>query len=257
MVKHNNIFKCFFTKSFVFKIFVIIILVVGVLNVPMETTSQPVKNSIPLLRYSNTLNRLNRQQRNSFVLKSELQLATTPISNDFTSESVSNQKHLKEFPMHTAYTFSIPRIGIQNSVLAESSLRDIAEIDNKLLYNAVLENQISNPPCTQGHAYIYGHSEPALDWQKYYPASYIFNNLHILEPGDIIKIQNKNYKNCVYKVTHWDQVETTIDQKINPSQLNFIFNPGNGTNLTIQTCKLGSATIRNLLRAELIHIEYT
>jgi sortase (surface protein transpeptidase) len=152
-----------------------------------------------------------------------------------------------------ATTLSIPKLGIFNSTLNEGSLRNIPDIDNKLLYGAVLENQVSNSPCSIGHSYIYGHSEPAESWQNAYPGVRIFANLHTLGIGDRIEIKTKTGQSCVYELVRWDQVETSQNQTLSADQLNFVFNPGEGINLTIQTCKLGSATVRNLLRARLIN----
>ena len=180
------------------------------------------------------------------VKKSEMVKNSQPNQNQ-KPEAIPNS-----VPIFNKNIFSIPKIGLINSVLEEASLRNISDIDQKLLYNAVIENQVTHQLCIDGHSYIYGHSEPVTSSEAHFPAVNIFTNLNNLVSGDIIEVRNKDGQVCKYQVSHWDRVETMADQKLSVDQLNFAFNPGEEIALTIQTCQKGSSTVRLLLRAKLV-----
>lgn len=235
----------FFLVLLFFKLFIISILLLTFINIQIQSKPSQGTNSASVVNYSNSLAKLSEVQKSNLNLNSQPNVERNEIR-------LVSQNNVMGVFLFENYTLNIPKIGLNNSVLEEGSLRNIPDIDNKLLYNAVIENQVADMPCTQGHSYIYGHSEPADSWQEGYPASYIFNQLHTLKAGDRIEIKDKSGITCSYEVTHWEEIETTPNQTLTREKMNFVFNPQDGTNLTIQTCKLGSPTVRKLLRARLV-----
>lgn len=149
---------------------------------------------------------------------------------------------------------TIDKIGLKNVILAYSSVNTMSEINEKLLYSPVVENQVTQEPCSKtGNAYIYGHSEPAKRGTENLPGVNIFTNLNTLKPGDVINVTNSLGQSCSYKVFAWDKTVTDSNDGVSIEEFNRIFNPGyEFASLTIQTCQKGSATVRLLLRARLL-----
>jgi hypothetical protein len=138
--------------------------------------------------------------------------------------------------------------------LTYSSVKTLGDIDNKLLYSPVVENQVAKELCSKsGNAYIYGHSEPAKRGTENLPGVNIFSDLTAVKVDDVIKATNSLGQSCSYKVIAWDKVVTDSNDKVSSEEFNRVFNPGyEFGSLTIQTCQKGSTTVRLLLRAKII-----
>jgi hypothetical protein len=153
----------------------------------------------------------------------------------------------------TTAQISISKIGINKHQLALASSNNISELENKLVENAVLESQITNDLCsTSGNSYIYGHSEspsPSIKGN----AVNIFAKLHTLVENDIIEVTNTKGVSCKYQVLSWDKLVTDNKDMVTVAEFNralYFEEAKNYPTLTIQTCELGSATVRLLLRAK-------
>jgi len=152
-------------------------------------------------------------------------------------------------------SISIPAINIYNRSLDYGTINDLSNLDKRLLYNPVVESQSSADLCTlQKNSYIVGHSEPAIASTSGYPGVYVFSDLNQLNPGDIINVTNQNGASCSYKVTNWEKVVTNSQDQVPLSVFNNLYNPNTGgkSTLTIQTCQKGSASVRLILRAEMV-----
>lgn len=157
-------------------------------------------------------------------------------------------------PVITGPRLTISKIGLKNVSLAYSSVKTLSDIDKKLLYTPVVENQVTQELCSKaGNAYIYGHSEPAKRGTENLPGVNIFSDLTAVKVGDVINVTNSLGQSCSYKVFAWDKTITDSNDKVSNEEFNRIFNPDYGfASLTIQTCQKGSTTVRLLLRAKLI-----
>ncbi|MEI6728635.1 MAG: sortase [bacterium] len=157
-------------------------------------------------------------------------------------------------PVISGPRLTIDKIGLKNVTLAYSSVKTLSDVDKKLLYSPVVENQVTQELCSKsGNAYIYGHSEPAKRGTENLPGVNIFSDLTAVKAGDVINVTNLLGKSCSYKVFAWDKTVTDSDDRVSSEEFNRIFNPEyEFASLTIQTCQKGSTTVRLLLRAKLI-----
>ena len=157
-------------------------------------------------------------------------------------------------PVITGPRLTIDKIALKNLSLAYSSVKTLNDIDKKLLYSPVVENQVTKELCSEnGNAYIYGHSEPAKRGTENLPGVNIFSSLTDVKVGDLIKVTNSLGQSCSYKVFAWDKTITDSNDKVSNEEFNRIFNPAyEFASLTIQTCQKGSTTVRLLLRARLV-----
>jgi len=172
-----------------------------------------------------------------------------PAANTVKTQPKTSQKAASSGP-----SLSIPAINLQSN-LDYATIQNLADLDNKILYNPAVESAISADVCTAGrNSYIAGHSEPAIASTKNYPAVYVFSRLTELKPGDKIFVTGRNGASCTYQVTHWETVVTNQNDQVPQSVFNNLYNPNtNGRSmLTIQTCQKGSATVRLILRAEMV-----
>jgi sortase (surface protein transpeptidase) len=152
-------------------------------------------------------------------------------------------------------SISIPRIGLNNVLYSSGSMTNINDIDSKLLQGPVIDTHYAVDACQpNSHTYLMGHSEPSFGWQSGYPGAYIFNQLHTLVPGDTITMTNIAGQSCTYEVTGWDRVETDSNDSVSWEVFNSVMFPDISQHgvLSIQTCELGSATVRLILRARLV-----
>jgi len=171
-----------------------------------------------------------------------------PKSSSPTGTSASSQK------IASKPYISIPKIGLNGVSMQYSSQQNLGVLQDKLKYTPIVESRLTQDVCDKGHSYLYGHSEPSNRGEIGYPGSNIFAKLHLLKPGDIIEVANKKGKVCQYKVKKWESVTTNNKDQITRSAFNSLYYPKvkDKPLLTVQTCKLGSSTVRLILRAEMI-----
>jgi Sortase domain len=146
----------------------------------------------------------------------------------------------------------IPSIKLNTSV-DFASVKNLPVLEEKLLYNALVENVLSSDFCTIGSAtYVYGHSEPAVNGTENYPAAYIFKNLDQLQLNQEIQAINANGKSCSYKISEIFVVTTDSNDQASVEDYNKLFYPNlieDKSILTLQTCVKGSSTERLIIRA--------
>jgi len=215
-----------------------------------------IGNSIPVFALSqySVYNRPSSITQRSFTWNKILpqqkviEVSTTPL--------IESEVEIKSVKKNTSTPFlSIPKIGLQQVSLGYASIGNINDLDQKMLYQPIVESILSADACTPGrNTYITGHSEPSYASIANYPAVNIFTNLNKLVAGDVLQISGKNGKSCSYKVTQWETVATTNEDQVPQTVFDNLYNPDtNGKSmLSIQTCKKGSATIRLILRAEMV-----
>jgi sortase (surface protein transpeptidase) len=158
-------------------------------------------------------------------------------------------------PSPNQASITIPKIGLNGVKVHYASMLNLADLDNKMLYRPIVENQLTPDFCTPGkNTYMLGHSEPAISSTRNMPGVYIFSNLHKLQAGDLIHVRGNQGQTCSYRVTHWEKVTTDSQDRVSSEVFYNLLYPKNGgkTTLTVQTCQKGSATVRLILRAELV-----
>jgi sortase (surface protein transpeptidase) len=150
-------------------------------------------------------------------------------------------------------SIEIPGLNLKSD-LQPATIANLKDLDKKMLDTPVFEKNYAQNICSEtGNTYILGHSEPAKFSQRGYSGVYVFNKLHTLKPGDIINLTSFSGEKCSYKVFGWDKVETDDQDRVSQSEFDRALQPNyDFPSLTIQTCQLGSATVRLLLRAERI-----
>jgi LPXTG-site transpeptidase (sortase) family protein len=151
---------------------------------------------------------------------------------------------------------SIPAINLTDVSLDYGTVNDMALLQRKLLFNPVVENQLTQDFCGQGgdNSYLMGHSEPSIPSEDSYPAARVFRNLHKLKLGDVIQTTNLQNEACSYQITKIFRVTTDQTGYVPGDIYNDLFWPAadGASILTIQTCELGSATVRLIIRAKRI-----
>lgn len=151
-------------------------------------------------------------------------------------------------------SITIPSINLINTPYVFGSLQNISDIETKLTYGPVIDIGYNSEPCLPNSStYMMGHSEPAYSWQSNHSGSYVFNRLHTVKVGEIITVTNSQSLTCTYIVEGWETV-TTVNDEVDQGTFNRLIFPdtSSGSILSIQTCQLGSATVRLILKARMV-----
>lgn len=147
---------------------------------------------------------------------------------------------------------NISQIGL-NTQVDFATVKDIDTLDEKLLYNPLIESVLSSDFCTLGNrTYVYGHSEPSKAGTGNLPGTYIFKDLDKLSVGQEIDSTNLQGQSCKYKISEIFTVTTNSEDQVSDSDYAKLFYPEiiqNKSLLTLQTCIKGSSTVRLLIRA--------
>lgn len=153
-----------------------------------------------------------------------------------------------------ALTFSIPKISLQNQELVLASVTNMADLDQKMLYNPILDTLTSQPCIEKSNTYIMGHSEPATLDTGDKPAVRIFKDVDRLVSGDMVEMQNQAGTKCKYMVIGSEIVTTGKGGEVSQKTFDNLYFPQVKDNsiLKIQTCVKGSATKRLVVTAVMV-----
>ena len=137
-------------------------------------------------------------------------------------------KEIHVSPQVGSYTFSIPKINIQNA--------GVSTVDTDLTSHLVHFPSTSIPPA-RGTAVVFGHSTLP---QLYNPKDYktIFANIHDLRIGDtfLVGINNTLYTYKIYSIS-----------VVEPEDTSYLTQEYDGSYLTIVTCTPPGTTWKRLI----------
>ena len=149
---------------------------------------------------------------------------------------------------------SISKIDIINQELSLASVTNMPDLDQKMLYNPILDTLTSQPCIANSSTYIMGHSEPATKSSADKPAVRVFKDLDRLKSGDTIEMQNQAGTKCKYQIIGSQIVTTGSGGEVSQDAFNNLYFPQTKENsiLKIQTCVKGSATKRLIVTAMMV-----
>ena len=146
---------------------------------------------------------------------------------------------------------SIPSIGLNDLNLVKASVVNLDDLNNKMLYNPIMDTLTSEPCLYKSSTYILGHSEPPSKALSNKPATSIFKDVNMLKVGDKIQMQNTFGAKCQYNVIGSEIVDTNSNDGVSVETFNRLYFPQVKDNsiLRIQTCVKGSTTKRLIFTA--------